>query len=68
NSSGQLGLGDTVNRNVFTKVDIDNVKDVICGGNQTFVIKNDGGIWSCGSNSSGQLGLGDTVNRNVFTK
>ncbi|HBG4220798.1 TPA: hypothetical protein KQD30_003996, partial [Clostridioides difficile] len=42
NSSGQLGLGDTVNRNVFTKVDIDNVKDVICGGNQTFVIKNDG--------------------------
>ncbi|WP_447512998.1 hypothetical protein, partial [Clostridioides difficile] len=39
NTSGQLGLGDTTNRNTFTKVDIDNVKDVICGYYHTFIIK-----------------------------
>ncbi|MGI5033315.1 RCC1 domain-containing protein, partial [Clostridioides difficile] len=63
-----LGLGDNVQRNVFTKVDVDNVKDIICGGIYTFILKNDGCIWGCGCNSSGQLGLGDNVQRNVFTK
>ncbi|HAT6235465.1 TPA: hypothetical protein OE941_001067, partial [Clostridioides difficile] len=68
NSSGQLGLGDTDSRITFTRVNIDNVKDVICKSNRTFIIKNDNTIWSCGSNSYGQLGLGDITNRNVFTK
>ncbi|HHY0050379.1 TPA: RCC1 domain-containing protein, partial [Clostridioides difficile] len=68
NNYGQLGLGDTTSRNVFTKVNIDNVKDVICGGSHTFIIKNDGSVWACGYNNYGQLGLGDTTNRNTFTK
>ncbi|HBG4189815.1 TPA: hypothetical protein KQD51_004107, partial [Clostridioides difficile] len=56
------------NRNVFTKVDIDNVKKFICGMYYTFIIKNDNTVWCVGENSKGQLGLGDTTQRNVFTK
>lgn len=68
NNYGQLGLGDTVNRSVMTKVDIDNVLDIKGSGNSTFVLKNNGTLYSCGLNSNGQLGLRDEVNRNIFTK
>ena len=71
NSTGQLGLGDTTNRNTFTQVttNINNdVKQVACGYKHTCILKNDGSIWSCGSNNTGQLGLGDTTNRNTFTQ
>ena len=34
----------------------------------TFIIKNDGTVYSTGRNDSGQLGLGDTNNRTTFTK
>ena len=71
NGSGNLGLGDTNNRNTFTKVttNINNdVKQVACGLEHTFILKNDGSIWSCGGNAYGELGLGDTNNRNTFTK
>ena len=71
NSDGQLGLGDAVNRNTFTKVNknINNdVKQIACGGHQTFILKTDGSIWSCGFNANGQLGLGDTATRKEFTK
>ena len=68
NDYGQLGLGDTTNRNIFTQVEIDNVKYISCGGFHTFIIKNDGSIWSCGLNDTGQLGLGDTTNRNTFVQ
>ncbi|MGO0807121.1 hypothetical protein ACTPEF_24380, partial [Clostridioides difficile] len=39
-----------------------------CGYDFTFVLKNDGTLYSAGLNSSGQLGLGDTNNRVTFTK
>ncbi len=68
NNYGQLGLGDTVNRSVMTKVDIDNVLDIKGNGNSTFVLKNNGTLYSCGYNSSGILGLKDNTNRNIFTK
>ncbi|MDI3115114.1 chromosome condensation regulator [Clostridioides difficile] len=68
NTHGQLGLGDTVNRSVMTKVDIDNVLDIKGSGNSTFVLKNNGTLYSCGLNNYGQLGLKDEVNRNIFTK
>ena len=59
NGSGQLGLGDKNQRTTFTKVttNINNdVKQVACGASFTYILKNDGSIWSCGYNSSGQLG------------
>lgn len=68
NSKGELGLGDTNSRNKLTKVDITDVKDVICGHQHTFIIKNNGDIFSTGDNAYGQLGLGNNTNMNVFTK
>ncbi len=67
NGYGQLGLGDTDNRTIFTQITND-IKSVYCGGNHTIILKNDGTLWGCGNNSSGQLGLGDTTNRTIFTK
>ena len=71
NNRGQLGLGDTTDRNVFTQVttNINNdVKQIVCGNNHTFILKNDGSLWSCGGNGSGQLGLNDTTDRTTFTQ
>ncbi|HGM3308613.1 TPA: chromosome condensation regulator [Clostridioides difficile] len=70
NSSGQLGLGDIINRNKFTQINLDNIKKISTSidGNTTFAIRNDGALYSTGLNTKGQLGLGDIVNRNTFTK
>ena len=38
NGYGQLGLGDTSDKNTFTKVNFDNVKYVYCGGEYTFIL------------------------------
>ena len=70
NDYGQLGLGDTNNRDTFTQIttNTDNIKSVYCGLRQTLILKNDGTLWVCGQNNSGQLGLGDTDDRNTFTR
>ena len=71
NDYGHLGLGDTSNRYTFTKVttNINNdVKQISCGNTYTFILKNDGSVWSCGRNSSGQLGLNNTTDQSTFTK
>ena len=47
----------------FTKFDI----PVACGGNYTFILKNDGTVYSSGNNSNGQLGLGNGLDRDTFT-
>jgi alpha-tubulin suppressor-like RCC1 family protein len=64
NEYGQLGLGDTDNRNVFTYV-TDGVKDIITpkGINSSlyryvFIIKINGEIYGIGHNSYGRLGVG----------
>ena len=70
NGSGQLGLGDYNTYKTFTQVttNVSDVKDIVCGYNCTFMLKNDGSLWTCGYNNLGQLGLNDTTNRNVFTQ
>ena len=71
NDRGQLGLNDNTNKNTFNQVttNINNdVKQVVCGGWHTFILKNDGSVWACGDNQYGQLGLGNTTNRNTFTQ
>ena len=67
NSYGQLGLGDTSNRNTFTQI-ADKIKSVYYGDRHTIILKSDGTLWACGYNGYGQLGLGDTANRNIFTQ
>ena len=70
NEKGQLGLNNTTDKTTFTQVttNISDVKEVICGANHTFILKNDGSVWSCGRNNYGQLCLGDDTDRNTFTK
>jgi alpha-tubulin suppressor-like RCC1 family protein len=73
NAQGQLGLGDTTNRFVFTRVtggglNGETVKDVqagtgnSAGSNAVHVLTNSGKVYSFGDGSSGSLGLGTTTN------
>ena len=72
NYSGQLGLGTSgnyANKTTFTQVttNINNdVKQVACGNNFSYIIKNDGGVFSCGDNTHGQLGTGGNSSRKTF--
>jgi len=70
NSEGQLGLGDTTNRNTPTQVGTDNNwASVSSGGNYyTLAIKTDGTLWAWGNGDHGQLGLGDTNDRHTPTQ
>ncbi|AYV84717.1 MAG: chromosome condensation regulator [Hyperionvirus sp.] len=59
NFYGQLGLGDRLNRNVFTEIfPRKNIVDVVCGSSHTLVLLTDGKLMSCGANGNGELGLG----------
>ena len=70
NGYGELGLGDGGNRYTFTQVttNADNIKEIYCGIYHTFILKNDGTLWSTGYNNDGRLGLGDSTNRSTFTQ
>ena len=59
NYRGQLGLGDTTNRLVFTEL-TNNAKQIGSTYQTTFIVKNDGSLWSCGYNYHGELGLGSS--------
>lgn len=66
NSSGQLGLGDTNQRSVFTLIPTDKlsgVKDLKHVSSSLYAILDNGTIKTWGYNSNGELGLGDTQNR-----
>jgi alpha-tubulin suppressor-like RCC1 family protein len=72
NSSGQLGLGDSSDRNILTQI-TSNIgrsmpKTISCGYSHTMVLMTDGTIWGTGLNNYGQLGLGDTSDRNTLTQ
>jgi alpha-tubulin suppressor-like RCC1 family protein len=77
NASGQLGIGDIVNRGATTdgndqmggylpEVDLGSgrtARGIIAGDNQTCAILDNASIKCWGANASGQLGIGDTNNR-----
>lgn len=67
NNYGQLGLGDTIDRNVLTKLDasFNNIKDISVAYTSTIFTKSDGTIWAVGSNWSGQLGTGTYGNQYI---
>lgn len=68
NSNGQLGLGDTSNRDVPTLVPgFDDVIQV-SRDSTTVLIRADGTLWGCGHNGSGQLCTGDTTQRTSFVQ
>jgi alpha-tubulin suppressor-like RCC1 family protein len=67
NTSGQLGVNDTINRStpVTTFAGGTNWKQVAGGGEYTAAIKTDGTLWTWGLNSSGQLGDNTIINRST---
>ena len=59
NTSGELGLNDTTNRNAPTQMGTDtNWVSVIAGEDHTIAIKNDGTLWGWGRNYFGAAGNG----------
>ena len=68
NHYGQLGLGDNKNRNLPTLVMTDTtIRQIACGSNHTFILKESGELFAFGNNECGQLGLGDNENKNMPT-
>ena len=68
--AGQLGIGyQNSGKTTFTQIttNVGNIKEVICGGYCTFIIKNDDTLWVTGQNY-GNLGTGDTAQKNNFTQ
>lgn len=64
NVYGQLGLGDTLNRNTPVQVGTDTNWAVIAAGYHYFLgLKKNGTMWAFGWNGYGQLGDGTTTNR-----
>ena len=71
NNYGQLGLENNSNKTTFIQIttNTDDIKQIYCGFDYTFILKNDDTLWGCGRNYSyGQLGLGDFNNRSTFTQ
>ena len=70
NFNGQLGLGDTEDRNSFTEVKNagSGIIAVAAGNYHTVILKNDGSVWTTGSNSLGQLGFAGKGDLSSFTR
>jgi len=63
-NSGQLGLGDTINRSSPTQVGgLTNWKQVSGGYSATGAVKTDGTLWAWGANNYGQVGDNTVVYR-----
>lgn len=62
-SDGQLGLGEIDDQPVLsprivedTFGKVSEIKDIVCGWQHSAVLKQDGVVYTCGSNEKGQLG------------
>jgi len=60
----QLGLGDNIDRKVFTKIPNIKAKFISAGRYHSLIIDQENNVYSFGYNGYGQLGLGDNINRN----
>ena len=68
NDYGQLGLGDTVNRDTPTLIpNFDNITAISGAYEHSLLLTSTGNVYSFGGNYFGQLGLGDTVDRDTPT-
>lgn len=65
NTSGQLGVGDSLSRTSPVRVGNDSDWVAVACGGHTWALKANGSLWAWGSNSEGQLGVGDTAARLV---
>lgn len=68
NYYGQLGLGDTTNRNEPTQVGTSKWLFVSAGNGFSLGIKENGTLWAWGFNQHGGLGLGDETDRDEPTQ
>jgi len=69
NYYGQLGSGDTTNKDTPTKISgLSNIVSVSGGENHSLALTSDGEVYAWGYNGYGQLGSGDTTNKNTPTK
>jgi len=66
NSSGQLGIGNTIDQNTFTSSSV-TASQVACGSYSSMIIGKDGTVSGTGGNFYGQLGIGNTIAQNTFT-
>ena len=65
NDSGQLGLGDTMDRSRPSLLDAGAARVVAAGGDTTCALVAGGAVLCWGANDRGQLGLGDAVARSA---
>lgn len=63
--SGQLGLGDCINRFTPHKLILKNIREICCGGGHTLALTADDQIYAWGCNRSGELGLGDCCSQSL---
>jgi alpha-tubulin suppressor-like RCC1 family protein len=71
NSNGNLGLGDTIDRNTFTEVtslDGKNITTIAAGLLHSLALSDDGKVYAAGRNNLGQLGLDNITNSYTFTE
>src|SRR5580704_13900561 len=68
NQYGQLGLGHNTQTNSPQKLDLPNVKKIICGGYHTMALTFSNEIYAWGHNYYGQLGLGYNTDTNLPQK